>query len=486
MKNITKNIFLNAIVCPTLGWLLRSGRSIEELTGKELTLGEQFRIEQGTEVHKRARQLFPGGVLVDPGDLKGAISETESLIANSDTSIIYESTFNVDAYIAKADIIRRFIDGWHLLEIKSSANDKDKFIDDMAYTTMVIKHRGFDVKNISLVLISKDYRLGMDERKLFVEINHTEDVLERVGQFEPFWDVINQLTKAPIQPDPNLRKECKECPVFDQCLGSDIENHIFDIPRLHQTKFDRLKELGIVRIEDIPKDFPLTDNQVRVRDCVVVGQPYISSQLKNDLDAIIWPASYLDFETVMTAIPLYTDIAPYTQMPTQYSIHKCSDVGKVVAHKEFLSDYKKDDRRRLAETLISDLETAGSIITYSNFEQNTINNLARLYPDLSDKLEGTLDRIVDLEAIIRKNFYHPDFHGSISIKRVLPVLVSTMSYDDLEISDGDSASAAFAYLALGRWKEESEVESIRDNLKHYCARDTLAMVKLHERLHTWE
>ncbi|MCK4795452.1 MAG: DUF2779 domain-containing protein, partial [Desulfobacteraceae bacterium] len=152
----------------------------------------------------------------------------------------------------------------------------------------------------------------------------------------------------------------------------------------------------------------------------------------------------------------------------------------------FLSDYKKDDRRRLAETLISDLETAGSIITYSNFEQNTINNLARLYPDLSDKLEGTLDRIVDLEAIIRKNFYHPDFHGSISIKRVLPALVSAMSYDDLEISDGDSASAAFAYLALGRWKEESEVESIRDNLKHYCARDTLAMVKLHERLHTWE
>jgi hypothetical protein len=93
-----------------------------------------------------------------------------------------------------------------------------------------------------------------------------------------------------------------------------------------------------------------------------------------------------------------------------------------------------------------------------------------------------LDRMVDLEAIIRRNFYHPDFHGSMSIKRTLPALVPDMSYDDLEIREGDSASAAFAYLALGRWKAESDIEAIRDDLLQYCARDTLAMVKLHQKL----
>lgn len=482
MKNITKKIFLNAIVCPTLGWLLRSGQSVEELTGQGPTLGEQFRIEQGAEVHKRARQLYPDGVLIDPGDLRGAISETESLMANSDISIIYESAFNVDDYIAKADIIRRLTDGWHLLEVKSSANDKDEFIDDMAYTTMVIKRRGFEVRSISLVLILKDYRLGMDDRELFVEINHTEDVLERVVQFEPFWDVVNQLTTASIQPDPSLKKECKECPIFDQCLGSGIENHIFDIPRLHQTKFDRLKELGIVRIEDIPGDFPLTDNQAKVRDCVVAGQPYISSQLKNDLDAITWPAFYLDFETVMTAIPLYIDIAPYTQLPTQYSIHQYANMRDLIEHREYLADPSRDCRKEFAENLIRDLGSNGSIVVYSNFEKNIIDKLGQLYPDLTEELNSLMERIVDLEAIIKRNFYHPDFHGNTSIKCTLPALVPGMSYEGLEIADGDSASATFAFMAWGRYTDE-EIERVKKNLFEYCGQDTLAMVKLHQKLY---
>lgn len=93
--------------------------------------------------------------------------------------------------------------------------------------------------------------------------------------------------------------------------------------------------------------------------------------------------------------------------------------------------------------------------------------------------------MVDLEAIIRKNFCHPDFHGSTSVKVTLPVLVPEMSYHDLEIGDGDSASAAFAYLALGRYTDEEEKE-VKKNLLTYCAQDTMAMVKLHQRLHIWK
>ena len=90
--------------------------------------------------------------------------------------------------------------------------------------------------------------------------------------------------------------------------------------------------------------------------------------------------------------------------------------------------------------------------------------------------------MTDLGAIIGKNYYHPDFHGSTSIKVTLPVLVPDMSYDQLEIADGDSAMAAFAYLALGKYKETKEIESVKRNLLDYCKQDTLAMVKLHQRL----
>ena len=92
-----------------------------------------------------------------------------------------------------------------------------------------------------------------------------------------------------------------------------------------------------------------------------------------------------------------------------------------------------------------------------------------------------IDRIVDLEAIIRKHFYHPDFHGSTSIKKTLPVLVPDMSYDGLEIANGDTAMSAFALMAQGHYDDE-KMETIRRNLLDYCRQDTLAMVKLHERL----
>jgi len=225
----------------------------------------------------------------------------------------------------------------------------------------------------------------------------------------------------------------------------------------------------------------LTDNQARVRECVLTGRPFVGNQLRSDLEDIVWPVFYLDFETVMTAIPLYPDIAPYTQLPTQYSIHKLSGIDSVIDHRQYLANPSKDCRREFAVSLIEDLENSGNIIIYSNFEKNVINKLGQLFPNLTNTLNSLIERIIDLEAIIRRNFYHPDFHGSTSIKITLPVVVPEMSYDKLEIADGDSASAAFAYLALGRY-DDTEAESVKRNLLDYCEQDTLAMVKLHERL----
>ena len=481
MRSVSKQIFLNSLVCPTLGWLLRSDKVSKQITEAELTMGERFRIEQGIEIGKRARELYPGGLLIDDTDLVSASRKTERLMNEPDVSIILEGAFLIDGFVARADTLRRKGKGWHLVEVKSSVNDREEFIDDMAYTAMVVNRCGFNISSVSLLLVSKDFRLGMENEKLFVEIDHTDKVLFRVEEFKPFWQQIEKITRAPVKPEPRLLFECRKCELLKECVGKDIQNHIFDIPRLSQSKFDGLAELGIVCIEDIPDGFPLTENQARIRDCVKTKNPFIGDRLKGDLSSISRPAYYLDFETVMTAIPLYPDIAPYTQIPTQYSIHKCSDVGVIIDHLEYLADPSKDCRRELTENLINDLRGKGNIIIYSSFEKAVINSLGRLYPDLLGKLNSLLGRMLDLGAIIQKNFYHPGFHGSTSIKITLPVLVPDMSYDELDIAEGDSAMAAFAYLALGKY-EGGEVETIKRNLLDYCKQDTLAMVKLHQRL----
>ena len=211
-----------------------------------------------------------------------------------------------------------------MIEVKSSVNDRAEFIDDMTYTTMVIKNAGFNVSKISIMLMSRDFRFGMENEELFVEIDHTDEVLARVEIFEEFMDMITEITGNEDTPEAELCFECKKCSLFEECHGHTIENHIFDIPRLSKSKFDKLKESNTVCIEDIPDAFSLTANQNRVKVCVQSKQPYVSNSLRTKLKEILWPAFFLDFETVKTALPLYPDIAPHTQILTQYSIHKCS------------------------------------------------------------------------------------------------------------------------------------------------------------------
>jgi len=475
MKNVSKQIFLNALSCPVLGWVSRCEKSF----GAPLTPGERFRMEQGIEIGRRARSLYPGGRLTSLNMVK-ALEETMKALEDESVSVIFEGAFLVDNFAARADVLKKIDGGWHLVEAKSAVNDRDEFIDDMAYTTMVTSKCGLDISRVSLLLVSRDYRLGMPDENLFSEIDHTEEVWQRVEELEPIWREIEEMTREPEKPSPRLIYDCRQCDLFGECMGKDINNHIFNLPRLNQARFGELIVLGIERIEDIPDGFSLTEYQARVADCVRRNETFVGERLRDELAAVAWPAYYLDFETVMTAIPLYPDIAPYTQIPTQYSIHVCSGVGEITGHHEYLAaDPTRDCQEELARKLINDLGEEGSIIAYSSFEKGIINGLARAFPDLADKLRALTDRIVDLEAVIRLNYYNQGFCGSTSIKRVLPVLVPEMSYDNLEIANGDSASAAFAYIALGK---DPSPATTRRNLLEYCKLDTLAMVKLHERL----
>ena len=207
----------------------------------------------------------------------------------------------------------------------------------------------------------------------------------------------------------------------------------------------------------------------------------IDPSLRQKLERIRWPVFYLDFETMMTAIPLWPDIAPYDQIPIQYSLHICESSGNIIRHIDYLADPHRDCRRELAERLIEDLKGEGSIITYSSFEKTTISKLSKTFSDLSDDLQSLIDRIVDLEQCI-KCVNHPEFCGRTSIKVVLPVLVPDLSYEGLEIGNGDVALVTFAMMAQGKMGAD-EMERKRAALLEYCKMDTLAMVRLHKVLH---
>ncbi len=81
------------------------------------------------------------------------------------------------------------------------------------------------------------------------------------------------------------------------------------------------------------------------------------------------------------------------------------------------------------------------------------------------------------------HYYSKEMRGSYSIKCVLPALFpddSELCYNSLDgIHNGDEAMNAFASLS-GR--DDEETAKIRSQLLAYCRLDTLAMVRIWEKL----
>jgi hypothetical protein len=240
-----------------------------------------------------------------------------------------------------------------------------------------------------------------------------------------------------------------------------------------------LEEIGVNDILQIPADFSeLNEIQQRVRDCVVNNAVYLNKEIKNELSSLVYPVHFLDFETFNPALPLYIGTKPYEVIPFQWSDHILDTDGKL-RHEEFLHYGTGDPRPAFTESLIKTLGKTGSIVVYSGYEAGRIKALAEALPQYSNDLLAILPRIFDLLPQVRDYCYHPDFHGSFSIKSVLPALVPGMSYKDLEVNEGGLAS--LAYLEIISPKTTSDrCAKRRAHLLKYCERDTEAMVRLVE------
>ena len=472
---INKDTFLAARDCAYGAW--HSHRA-DGATAP--TPGESLRMWQGQEIHRLARQRYPDGVPVTCVEQSAAAAETEAPLAAGGPAVVFEALITAAPLVARPDILIRDGDGWRLVEVKSSLNLKAGLIDDMAYTLMVLNRAGITVTDSSLLLLSRDYRKNAPAEHLFVSHPATEESKAAAGQLEAERAAIVATLLAAGPPPAVPCSACRQCGLeIDECPVRQLEHPVYELPGLREKKIAGLVGSGVHEIKDVPDDFSLSADQELVRRAVVENRPWTSPSLGAALARVQWPAYYLDFETVSTALPLYDGVEPWTQVPTQFSVHVCDRPGHVVDHQEFLGDPLQDPRRALACELIRVLGTGGSVIVYSGFEGRILGWLQEGFTELSSQLAAIQGRLVDLCEIVKKAYRHPDFCGSLSIKRTLPVMVPDMSYDNLNIAEGDTASAVYALMALGRIGAD-QLPQRRADLLEYCKQDTLAMVRIHQ------
>jgi hypothetical protein len=482
---LSKSRFLSGLQCHLRLWHTCFNREL----AAEVSPAQQAIFDTGHKVGELATRLFPEGVLIREDHLhhEKAVQKTLNVLQDPNVRSIYEAAFLYDNVRIRVDILERQDNGqWNMIEVKSSTSVKDVHLPDVAIQYYVLQGSGLNISRVFLLLINNQYVYDgndLDLENFFSAVNVTDQALSFQDEIPLKINEYNKMLSAPVAPVIQPSRHCNSpftCEFRDYCTKDMPEHWILDLYGISQNKLDELTDMNVENIRDIPDSFHLSELQERMRSCVVNNDEFISRRLNAQLTNVEYPIHFLDFETVNPAIPRYANTSPYQVIPFQWSDHIFYE-DESLEHKEYLCDDDRDPREDFTRTLLDALGKKGTIFIYTTYENRIIASLAEYFSQYRDDLLLIPNRFKDLCAIIRNYFYHPGFHGSFSLKAVLPVLVRDMDYGKLAIQEGNQASFEFLRMIDPSTALE-EKQRIKKDLLIYCSYDTLAMVKIRDEL----
>lgn len=516
MALLTKTDFILYRECPNNVWVKR--HKPDEYAKFEVSEFEQSLAVMGNEVEELAQGMFPAGFLVEQRGER-AQELTKKLITER-TPVIFQAVFSTDKYLAAADVLKwnEAAQKYDIYEIKMSSTDDDEeeeegkpkrvnkkrelqYEYDLAFQNNVIEACGVPLNKKYLVRLNRGYirrgELNFTPGELFIIEDKTEaiDRLSPTAATEmPLAQTYLSDTKTPAAPCPcYYRGRSSHCTAFAYINPQVPPYSVHDLNRIGNSK-RYLKELldeGILEIGDVPIDDRLNPappkpgakpskprklNQILVHKS---QKPMIDFEsLKAELDSLIFPLYFLDYETYPTAIPPYSGYHPYQQIIFQYSLHVLKDKYSEPTHFESLI-LDGEPSERIAESLRKNLGDTGTVISwYKNFENSRNKELAGFLPSHKDFFLSVVSRTYDLMDIVEGQHYvHPGFQGRSSIKKVLPVLAPHLSYKVLGVKSGTDAIAAYRKIIKGEITGEDLKVKVREMLE-YCKLDTYAMYVL--------
>ncbi len=482
-NRLSKSRFQTGLQCEKALWLTCHARELADATGQT----QQHIFDTGTAVGELARERFAGGVLVAEDYTQSARAlETTRQLLEDPPSAIFEAALEYGGVFVRPDVLVHLGDNvWDLYEVKSGTKVKPENITDVAVQTWVLEGAELTINRVFLVHLDNTYRYeggAYDLERLFL----AEDVTDEARAYLPLVPgQVAQMLAMLESPDPPavpIGKHCEHpytCSFHGHCHAFLPERAVTSLPRINEQLLDALIAEGIFAIEDVPLDYPgLSRAQRTVCELVRSGEPRIEGDVARSLADLTYPIHFLDFETFMSALPLYPGTRPWQMILFQWSDHVLHENGDL-EHREFLYEGTGDPRPTFAESLIEALGETGSIVVYSAFERSRLSELATAFPPHAEKIAAIQARLFDLLQTVRAHVRHPECLGSSSIKVVLPALVSDLSYDGLGISDGGTASLRYLQVATGQLSAE-ECAVVFADLREYCGTDTLAMVRLLE------
>lgn len=279
------------------------------------------------------------------------------------------------------------------------------------------------------------------------------------------------------------------------------------------------------KFDSIPEEWLDKENHKIQRECYdgKILEHVDKDKMQVWFDHLEYPIYHFDFETFPCPLPRFKGEHPYQQSCFEFSLHIERQPGVCDKQKDnfvFLNqECNTDEREALVKAIIDNFEfnedgtLRGTMLAQNTgFEIGRLTELAELFPQYKDKLLAITKKSADLihllktdgsEALNKKgrkiglyeqwgftldrcnkiNYYHKDLSGSYSIKKTLPVLVPTLSYDYMKKHTvGNGVQAYITYLnydAPARTTRDMDTKAARrKGLRLYCQQDTWAMVEI--------
>lgn len=514
-KLLTKTDFILYRDCPNNVWV--KWHMPEEYNKFEISEFEKSLGIMGIEVENLARQRFPGGYLIEKRG-EGAQKLTKELI-DQKTPVIFQAVFSTDKFQAAADVLKWNEDAkaYDIYEIKmSSADEEDEsplgdgkppkvdrkkeeqYEYDLSFQVNVAKLCGVNINKKYLLRLNRNYvKHGeLNLEKLFEKTDKTE-VIDDVFQSVTLTEMESAYTYLSDMNMPKGNCRCyyergrkAHCTAFNIINPNVPEYSVHDLNRIGSSK-KLLGELiadGQISMDDLLetderlKPKPTKDgkegklrkvNQVKVHRTKEPIIDYVA--IKKELDSLVFPLYFLDYETYPTAIPMFDGYHPYQHIVFQYSLHILKDRDSKLEHKECLI-LDGDPAERIVESLRKDIGDTGTVISwYKKFENSRNKELAQLVPKYNTFLNDVINRTYDLMDIVENQYYvHHGFRGRSSIKQIQTVIAPDFSYKKLAIKSGTDAIEAYRKIHEDKMSDEEKEEKKKQMLK-YCQYDTEIM-----------
>lgn len=492
---ISKSDYTLFMNCPKSLWL----KFHKPELSKPRTEFEQLKIDEGHLVGKIAQthpEYSENSILINTLNSNAALELTKSALANPEIKNIFEAAFSVVINevptIIRCDIVQKTNDKeLSIVEVKSSTKLKDKYLQDIAFQKVVLEACGFKVTNAHIMLVNKEYTLGqeIDPKTYF----YKENVIDLVAKMEALvpenLSQIKNILKIKEGVEYPQGSHCHQsfsCSFLATCGQAKNLDSIDNLRNLHYKKKEIFNELKITKLSQVTNDvlFNLTETQQLQVLCARKPETlhFEHSKIKSFISNLVYPFHFLDFESLLTAIPYYKGMKPHTFITYQASIHLREKQNTKLVHSNFLEKEKVNPHLGLISFLKKSIKPTGSIIVYhKQFEQARLEDLKKEFPSDAPLIDSWISRLWDLEVIFRSFWiYTHEQEGSTSLKKVLPTIVKSLTYKNLAIQNGNDSITQ--YLNLLETQDENTKKIIIKKLSDYNDLDTFCMVKILDKL----